>query len=579
MIQKIKEYYINKSIQSKMMMNILLILAIAVVVLSYLNMNVLNRSLTSMNNEQTLELADQVNLRIENYIQEISKKMNLFVEEPTIKAFGQEQMDEEAILETLERYTTTDKNIAGILVVDTQGEMLSNTMKRLEESPLNMETWYIQTVAQPETIHLFSQQIGRNITSFYDSYKADNILSMTKALINDQGDVTGIVLFDMKLDYMESVINSAELGKSGFLYISNRKGEVVYAPVNPIVYRIHPTMIGDEKDVQINGESYQIIAQETGISDWNIVGVLPKDETLSIILEVITSFVTYAVLIFLFGIVLSIYLTKTLTRPISKLKNLMAEAEQGKLEVHYDSIYNDEISQLGHSFNKMIEAIKNLLSLVYSEQKAKREAELKAFQAQIKPHFLYNTLDTINWMAMEYEADDIVEVVESLTNLFRISLSKGNEIISLENEVKHVNSYLTIQKVRYEEQFDYEIICEDNLKNYKVIKLIIQPLVENAIYHGIKGRKESGHIRIHIYTDNKDLYIVVADTGGGMAPEQVQHMNQIFEGILEKDDSYGIGLFNVNERIKLNFGMEYGLSIDSALDEGTTVTIKHPIQY
>ncbi|WZL81111.1 sensor histidine kinase [Vallitaleaceae bacterium 9-2] len=579
MIQKIKEYYINKSIQSKMMMNILLILAIAVVVLSYLNMNVLNRSLTSMNNEQTLELADQVNLRIENYIQEISKKMDLFVEEPTIKAFGQEQMDEEAILETLERYTTTDKNIAGILVVDTQGEMLSNTMKRLEESPLNMETWYIQTVAQPETIHLFSQQIGRNITSFYDSYKADNILSMTKALINDQGDVTGIVLFDMKLDYMESVINSAELGKSGFLYISNRKGEVVYAPVNPIVYRIHPTMIGDEKDVQINGESYQIIAQETGISDWNIVGVLPKDETLSIILEVITSFVTYAVLIFLFGIVLSIYLTKTLTRPISKLKNLMAEAEQGKLEVHYDSIYNDEISQLGHSFNKMIEAIKNLLSLVYSEQKAKREAELKAFQAQIKPHFLYNTLDTINWMAMEYEADDIVEVVESLTNLFRISLSKGNEIISLENEVKHVNSYLTIQKVRYEEQFDYEIICEDNLKNYKVIKLIIQPLVENAIYHGIKGRKESGHIRIHIYTDNKDLYIVVADTGGGMAPEQVQHMNQIFEGILEKDDSYGIGLFNVNERIKLNFGMEYGLSIDSALDEGTTVTIKHPIQY
>ncbi len=562
-----------------MMMNILLILAIAVVVLSYLNMNVLNRSLTSMNNEQTLELADQVNLRIENYIQEISKKMDLFVEEPTIKAFGQEQMDEEAILETLERYTTTDKNIAGILVVDTQGEMLSNTMKRLEESPLNMETWYIQTVAQPETIHLFSQQIGRNITSFYDSYKADNILSMTKALINDQGDVTGIVLFDMKLDYMESVINSAELGKSGFLYISNRKGEVVYAPVNPIVYRIHPTMIGDEKDVQINGESYQIIAQETGISDWNIVGVLPKDETLSIILEVITSFVTYAVLIFLFGIVLSIYLTKTLTRPISKLKNLMAEAEQGKLEVHYDSIYNDEISQLGHSFNKMIEAIKNLLSLVYSEQKAKREAELKAFQAQIKPHFLYNTLDTINWMAMEYEADDIVEVVESLTNLFRISLSKGNEIISLENEVKHVNSYLTIQKVRYEEQFDYEIICEDNLKNYKVIKLIIQPLVENAIYHGIKGRKESGHIRIHIYTDNKDLYIVVADTGGGMASEQVQHMNQIFEGILEKDDSYGIGLFNVNERIKLNFGMEYGLSIDSALDEGTTVTIKHPIQY
>jgi len=579
MIQKIKEYYINKSIQSKMMVNILLILAIAVVVLSYLNMNVLNRSLTNMNNEQTLELAGQVTLRIENYIQEVSKKMDLLLAEPAIKAFNEQNVNEDELLSTLERYTTTDKNIAGILVVDSKGEMLSNTMQLVEDSPLNMESWYIQTVAEPETFHLFSQQIGRNITSFYDSYKADNILSMTKALVDEQGNVNGMVLFDMKLDHMESIINSAELGRSGFLYISNRKGEVVYAPVNPIVYRIHPTMIGGEKDVQIDGEGYQIIAQETGISDWNIVGVFPKNVTLGIILEVITSFVIYAVLIFIVGIILSVYLTKTLTRPISQLKNLMAEAEQGKLEIRYDSIYNDEISQLGHSFNKMIEAIKNLLSLVYTEQKAKREAELKAFQAQIKPHFLYNTLDTINWMAMEYEADDIVEVVESLTNLFRISLSKGNEIISLENEVKHVQSYLMIQKVRYEEQFDYEITYDDTLKSSKVIKLIIQPLVENAIYHGIKGRKESGYIRVDIHSDAKDLFIVVSDTGGGMEPEHVARMNHIFEGMLEKDDRYGIGLFNVNERIKLNFGLGYGLKISSELGQGTTVTIKHPIQY
>ena len=569
----------NKSIQSKMMVNILLILAIAVGVLSYLNMNVLNRSLTDMNNDQTLELAGQVTLRIENYIQEVSKKMDLLLGEPSIKAFENENPDQDELLKTLERYTTTDKNIAGILVVDSKGEMISNTMELVEDSPLNMESWYIQTVAEPETFHLFSQQIGRNITSFYDSYKADNILSMTKALIDEEGNVKGMVLFDMKLDHMESIINSAELGRSGFLYISNRKGDVVYAPVNPIVYRIHPTMIGGEKEVQINGEGYQIIAQETGISDWNIVGVFPKNVTLSIILEVIISFVIYAVLIFIVGIILSMYLTKTLTRPISQLKNLMAEAEKGKLEIRYESNYNDEISQLGHSFNKMIEAIKNLLSLVYSEQKAKREAELKAFQAQIKPHFLYNTLDTINWMAMEYEADDIVEVVESLTNLFRISLSKGNEIISLENEVKHVKSYLMIQKVRYEEQFDYDIIYDTQLKNFKVIKLIIQPLVENAIYHGIKGRKESGYIRVDIHSDDKDLIIVVSDTGGGIDSEQVAHMNKIFNGMIEKDDRYGIGLFNVNERIKLNFGLEYGLTISSEFGKGTKVTIRHPIEY
>ncbi len=394
-------------------------------------------------------------------------------------------------------------------------------------------------------------------------------------MLDAKGQVAGVVLIDMKLDKIESIINSAGLSDTGFLYIADKNGEVVYGPTNDIIYRIHRSMLKMDQPVEISEKTYQIIQKETGISQWRIVGVFPQDVTIRIILEVISYFIFFALIILLIATALLTYLTKAITKPIGELKGLMEEAEQGKLDVRFESEYNDEISMLGRSFNSMIESINRLLKLVYTEQKAKREAELKAFQAQIKPHFLYNTLDTINWMAMEYEADDIVEVIQSLTNLFRISLSKGNEIISLENEVLHVSSYLTIQKVRYEDQFDYEIVWDRMDKNLKVIKLIIQPIVENAIYHGIKGSQRTEFIRIHIEAE-QDLVITVTDTGTGMSEEEVSYFNEVFGGIREKKDTTGIGMINVNERIRMNYGEAYGLSVTSEEGVGTTVTIKHP---
>lgn len=592
MLSKLNTFYINRSIQSKMMIVMLFVLALTVVVLSYLNVDVLSRSFSELANEQTEEMAGQVTLRIENFLFDTNKTLDYIISEPSIQTFisknkelsnlevnRSDQLDEDVnfdVLSTLKRYTGNNRNIAGILVVDKNDYMISNTMKVIDNKPLTLESWYIQTVAEPDTFHVISQPIGRNITSFYDSYKADNILSVSKALLDKDNKVTGVILIDMKLDTIESIINSANLSQTGFLYIADYEGNVVYGPTNDIVHRIHPTMLKKNQIVNINGNSFQIINKETGISRWKIVGVFPQDVTLKIIFEVISYFAIYAVIIFMLASLLLSILTKTVSKPIGELKGLMEQAEKGELDVRFQSPYNDEISVLGRSFNSMIESIKRLLQLVYTEQRAKREAELRAFQAQIKPHFLYNTLDTINWMALEYEADDIVEVVASLTNLFRISLSKGNEIISLENEILHVSSYLAIQKIRYEEQFDYTIHYDKELGSLKVIKLIIQPLVENAIYHGVKGLKQKGFIHINIDVIDDFLIIQVKDSGQGMTPEYVEYINSVFEDNDKKKDSTGIGLLNVNERIKLNFGNEYGLFVTSSNNEGTIVTIKHP---
>ncbi len=579
-MKRLITFYINRPIQQKLMIVMLIVLALTVTVLSLSNITVLNRSFSEVTNEQTVEMAGQVTLRIENFILDTNQLIDYIVSEPIMDRFKEGDLsgaEEEDLLFALNRYSSNNKDIAGILIVDKQGLMYSGSMETIDNKPLTFESWYIESSAAPDDFQVFSRPIGRNITSFYDSYKADNIISVTKAIVDDQGTVAGVILIDMKLDEIESIINSANLSDSGFLYIADKNGDVVYGPVNDIIYRIHQSMLSDSRLVDIRGKTYQIMEQNTGIKQWKIVGVFPQDVTMRIIAEVISYFIIFALIILFIAVIFLSRLTKAITKPIGELKGLMEEAEKGRLDVRFESEYDDEVSRLGGSFNSMIESIDRLLKLVYSEQKAKREAELKAFQAQIKPHFLYNTLDTINWMAMEYEADDIVEVIQSLTNLFRISLSKGNEIISLRNEMLHVASYLTIQKVRYEDQFDYAIDWDMNLGELQVVKLIIQPIVENAIYHGIKGSKQTEFIRISVKAE-EDLIIKVEDSGSGMSQEMVDYFNSVFNRTIDKKDTTGIGLINVNERIKMNYGDAYGLSLTSELDKGTTVIIRHPIK-
>lgn len=174
----------------------------------------------------------------------------------------------------------------------------------------------------------------------------------------------------------------------------------------------------------------------------------------------------------------------------------MRKVQNGDLNVRFDNQYHDEIGQVGNGFNNMLEEIRNLIELVYKEQQGKRESEIKILQAQIKPHFLYNTLDAIQWMAHERGATDLVEMIDALTHFFRIGLSKGKETLTVSDEIAHVRSYLIIQKIRYEEKLEYEIECEDGLDHLLVLKLTLQPLVENAIYHGIKARRGVGKVSV-----------------------------------------------------------------------------------
>jgi len=291
------------------------------------------------------------------------------------------------------------------------------------------------------------------------------------------------------------------------------------------------------------------------------------------------TFISLMVLVLLIvtAILLSIIIPKSIAKPIYHLNDVTNQVAKGDLTARVKNVHGAEVSKLGESLNSMIEKIQILLHAVETDQAKLRAAELELLQAQINPHFLYNTLDTIIWLAESGKQQQVVDMVGSLSDFFRTSLNHGNGMFTLREEERHVRSYMQIQQVRYQDILEYEIDIPDLLKDALIPKITLQPLVENALYHGIKNRRSKGSISIFAHTEGDDVVISVKDSGIGMTPERLK---TVIERMEEKGHAKHevFGLYNVNERIKLKFGRQYGLSITSVHGKGTCVQVKIPIK-
>lgn len=286
-------------------------------------------------------------------------------------------------------------------------------------------------------------------------------------------------------------------------------------------------------------------------------------------------------LILVFSFAAAWIISASIYLPIKKLHDVTTTITKNDLQALVTSSNVDEITELGMSFNIMIGRIRQLLDAKIKEQENLKKAELKALQAQINPHFLYNTLDTIVWLAEAGQTAQVIEIVSALSNFFRIALSKGKDWITIEQEIEHVRSYLTIQKMRYRDILDYEIEVDEDILGGTILKLTLQPLVENALYHGIKYKREGGVIRVRAHREGEDLVLLdVQDNGVGFTPYRLAKIQDAIR--LEADDiSYkesGFGLENVNKRIKLYYGRQYGLKVESRYQEGTRVTVTIPLK-
>jgi two-component system sensor histidine kinase YesM len=279
-----------------------------------------------------------------------------------------------------------------------------------------------------------------------------------------------------------------------------------------------------------------------------------------------------------FSVVAAWSLSKSIYTPIKKLHDVTTTITKNDLQALMTSDNVDEITELGMSFNIMIGKIKELLDAKIKEQENLKKAELRALQAQITPHFLYNTLDTIIWMAESKKTDRVIEIVTALSNFFRISLSKGMDWITIGEEVERINSYLTIQKMRYHDILDFKIEVDETVHENTILKLMLQPLVENALYHGIKNKRQGGTITIRIRQKGQnEILIEVEDDGIGFTAEKLAQLRAELEddsGDIKLESGFGIG--NVNKRIRLYYGTPYGLSVQSEYSTGTLVTMVIP---
>ncbi len=261
------------------------------------------------------------------------------------------------------------------------------------------------------------------------------------------------------------------------------------------------------------------------------------------------------------AIIMSIILALRIVTPINTLIKSMESVHMGNLDVQVQVDTNDEISMLAEYYNSMITRLKKSFEEVYAQQKARRKAEMSSLVAQIMPHFLYNTLSSIIWLANDQRNDEVIEMTDALSKFFRISISKGKTIITIDEELQHVQSYITIQRIRYEDMFSFVMDIDEKIKPYSIPKLVLQPLIENAIYHGIKNMDEKGMIILKGYTEGQDICFEVLDSGNQMTEEKIAFVNEYLQQEKQdkENDNFGIGVWNVNERIKLYCGSGYGL--------------------
>lgn len=532
--------------------------------------------------EEVDSIAKNVNYNyyLQDYLETVIKEEDDYVDSGIGKNMRSYEMSSQAFSDTL----LSRADISSIMIFGKKKMLLNRSMYTYQKVALDYSKldWYAKAVAKPQDAII----TGPNRHSFFDT--DDEVISLSREVQSyENGTFRGVILINLNMNKITAICNSFQEKQENFICIINDKGELVYEQQNGRERFAFDekenrqelnTALGKTKEscfrLNYRGEKYLVTRTDMKTTGWTLVSMVPYKSVMAETMA-ISGVMILAVAITL--IVTLLLLNRILTgvvKPLKKLEKYMVQVNPDNMDQRMEILTDDEIGHLSMKFNQMMDRIRNLKEQVIEEQEDKRKYELQALQAQINPHFLYNTLDSIIWMA-ETNDSNIVAMTEALAKLFRISLNKGNEEISLERELEHVKNYLIIQSMRYADKFTYEISAEPGVERCRTIKLILQPIVENCIYHGIKKKRGTGKITIRAYRREQNLIIEVSDDGCGM-PEEI--CRKILSDEIESENisGSGIGVKNVNERIQLRFGKKYGLSYSSEEGVGTTVTYVLP---
>jgi two-component system sensor histidine kinase YesM len=581
-----------KSIRSSIFFAFSILIVITVLTMSFSTYKLASDSVENNSKEYTYQLIEQVNSNIDSYIKymiNISQMVQYDYDVSdylTKKKLTKKEKStlEEKISIKLKSIMNTREDINSIMIFGYKdNRFLSDDMDIKLNAYTNLvkQYWYVNAKKAEGKVVVSSSHVQNIIEGEYNW-----VISLSKELTSDDVDEKlGVFLVDLNYSVINDICDEVKLGNKGYIFIVDKDGNLVYHPQQQLVYsNIKDEYI--EEVISTNKNSFSVYDEddkkkiytikELTSTEWKIVGVTYVDELVSNKSEIQMYYIFGGIILLIIVVFLSIVLSSKIARPIRSLELCMKKVEKGEFDIRADVYTSNEVGELSKTFNIMTSKIKELMNQNIKEQELKRKSELKALQSQINPHFLYNTLDSIIWMAESENKEEVILMTSSLAKLFRLSISKGNETISIKDEIEHIKSYLTIQKMRYKDKLDFKIDVDKNILKYRVLKIILQPLVENSIYHGIKNTLDTGLITIEGKKVENKIFLKVTDNGNGMTPDQV---DSIFDKkkMKNKNTGSGVGVRNVNERIKLYFGNEYGLIYKSEIEVGTTVNVWLPV--
>ena len=568
------------SIRTKLIIGFLtillpLVLILSIVFYSYSAEIVLKQSL-----EQTREIVEQFSISLDNYMGLMRNKMEILADSPTIQEELNTHQDKEDIKN--DSFYSRNKRIRRIML-----QIYSSvTMNDVEIYGINETNHYLSLWSKkyemPDKDILFENaNLSKGRSVLVNNINDADTIQMIKMVKDLQTyKPIGYIRFGLKRNYIEKMAKNINFGSDGSVVIFdenlNKISGIAHDSALSKLLKEKPS-IGNFSYSEGKNE-YTAVHIHSDSTGWTTVGVIPLRYINKDLAGIQYLTVIIIVLTIIIGVTVSVIIAQSLILPLENTVNALEKFSRGDFAVRLKENRCDEIGKLNRIFNKAIKEINELMQKVTQSEILNKEMEFKTLQSQMNPHFLYNTLDTINWLAFKEKQTEICNLVAAISSLIRASISNKKSIITIEHELDYVKNYIYIQHIRYKDRFDTIYDIDESLLKQAVPKLIIQPIVENAIIHGIENSKNKNLLYISVKHENECIVIIVKDTGIGMTDEKVSELLKEplnAEGDEQKAHT-NLGLYAVHKRIQLMYGDLYGLTVHSQAGEGTTVTLHIP---
>ena len=532
--------------------------------------------------ENSRQLLNQTTINLEDYLRNmrrISDAMYYTVIKNT--DIGSESLEDSMNL----LYEANKDKLVSVACYTNDGKLTEASPIATEKPGVNVKSqkWFQDAAGELENFHFSTPHVQNLFDDPSYRYYWVVSLSRTVELTRNGNSMLGVLLVDMNYSSIEQLLEKANTDTSGeYVYLMAPDGEIIYHPKQNLIhmglYEENNTEAAGYEDTTVkenfHGEKRLVTVKTISYTGWKLISVVPM-KSFSMGMTGMRNLVVLLVALTVFAVViLNQMVSARISKPLRRLNDSVKEWEAGNMNPDIYMGGSMEVEHLGKTLRSTVAQIRQLMDDIVVEQEEKRKSELDALQSQINPHFLYNTLDSIVWMITGERYDDAVFMITQLASLFRISLSKGKTVIKIEDEVKHARNYMNIQKIRYKNSFEVDFQIEEDILDGCIVKLVLQPLLENAIYYGMEFMDGEGEIHVRGYRKDKDVYLEVEDNGLGMPEEEAA---ELLNG-KERPHKHGsgVGLVNVHSRLKLRFGEAYGLVIHSCPDEGMMVQIHIP---